>query len=189
MTVEKNANISDFYWCRDCKNLSPCWLNTAVQSKHNSQRYKGRWYHRCEKSWIFPCLDTVYWNEVVNRVYIFTALKRSLGQGNVFTPVCLSTGLGAWPACPLPCRPPPCMPPTTHAPCHTCPSVMHASHHTCPLPWTPQPRTPPAMHAPLLCTLTTTHATLPHMPLTPDTTRCGQWADGTHPIGMHSCSE
>ena len=76
----------------------------------------------------------------------------------------------------------------SHAHCpprHTCPPSMHA-------PWAYMP---PATHAPL-----DMHTPQPHMPpwvhMAPspacmpptDTTRCSQWAGGTHPTGMHSCS-
>ena len=66
-------------------------------------------------------------------------------------------------ACPLPHTPP-----AMHPPCHA-PPAMHDPCHACPLPCMPPPRSPPCYTPPR------------------DTTRCGQWAGGTHPTGMHSC--
>ena len=94
-------------------------------------------------------------------------------EGYVFTGVCLSTGGGGVHgmhapqacmfqrhACPPRHTPWTCMPPG-----HACPRACPLPGHACP------PR----------------HAHLDtHAPLV-DTTRCAQWAGGTHPTGMHSC--
>ena len=82
---------------------------------------------------------------VFNKAYpcFFTARKRSLRQGNVFTRVCHSVHMGmgrACHTCPLPCTPLPHMPPPDmHSPlplmppCHACPPLAtHAPCHTCP---------------------------------------------------------
>ena len=66
-------------------------------------------------------------------VMSFTGLKRSLGQGNVFTPVCLSTGgTGVMMSLPV-MDSTPCTAPTPWtAPPHTTPTS--GQHHSPPLP-------------------------------------------------------
>ena len=89
---------------------------------------------------------------------IVTARKRSLGQGNIFTPVCHSVHRGGGlPQCMLGYHPlGPCTPLD-----HTPPGTMHPLDHAPPGPCTPSD----AEHA----------------------ERYGQYAGGTHPTGMQSC--
>ena len=114
------------------------------------------WYK--ETIYIF-CSD-YSWS--VNYKHIFTARKRSLGQGYIFTPVFLFTAeqyLGRYP-------PPPDQvhPPGSGTPPNQVPSLG--------------PGTPPEPGA------------LPGTRCTPRAVhggRYGQQAGGTHPTGMHSC--
>ena len=61
---------------------------------------------------------------------------------------------------------------------HARPLGMHAPQHT----------NTPGMHASQLAHFPGHGCPLGmHVPPPADTTRCGQWAGGTHPTGMHSC--
>ena len=54
------------------------------------------------------------------------------------------------------------------APCHACPTTLHAPYHACPLCHAcPLPCMPPTTHAPCHTCPPTTHAPLPHMPPPP----------------------
>ena len=96
---------------------------------------------------------------------IITARKLSLGQGNVFTPVCDSFHGG-------------CL---THCMLIYTPLSRHSPRQTPPMadtPWedTPPPRqTPPRADGP-------SWADAPQ-----DTTEYGQQTGGTYPTGMHTC--
>ena len=93
---------------------------------------------------------------------IVTARKRSLEQGNIFTPVCHSVHRGGLPPCMLGYHPPgPCTP-LDHTPLGLCTPRDHAPSGPCP----PGPCSPSgAEHA----------------------ERYGQCVGGTHPTGMQSC--
>ena len=101
-------------------------------------------------------------------VWLVTTRKRSLGQGNIFTPVCHSVHRGSLPQCMLGYQPPGIMHPSPrdHAP----------PDHTPP----PQDHVPPRDHAPPR----TIH---PPPPGTEHAGRYGQRAGGTHHTEMQSC--
>ena len=93
---------------------------------------------------------------------IFTARKRSLGQGNIFTPVCHSVHRGGLPQCMMGYHPP-----RTRYP----PGPGTPPDQAPPRPGTPSDQVPPDQAPPC-----TAHAG-----------RYGQRAGGTHPTGMQSC--
>ena len=109
--------------------------------------------HYCSILLVQTLPSRQYWGSVVPR--IFTARKRSLGQGNIFTSVCHSVHRGGG-VC------------ATHAPSpQACTPKAHMP--------------PPGTHVP------PAHTPRRHVCPRADSTRCGQWAGGTHPTGMHSC--
>ena len=124
-------------------------------------------------------------NRPLSDTGVITARKRSLGQGNIFTPVCHSVHRGGvclsacwdtthWTMHPLPLDH---APPGTMHPSSTCTPPDHAPppNRPCTTP-TPRDHAPPPTprdHAP--------------PPATEHTWRHGQRAGGTHPTGMHSC--
>ena len=115
---------------------------------------------------------------------IFLPAATKLGQGNIFTSVCLSTGgEGCLPQCMLGYTPPDQAPPgpgttplrSRHPPWtrhHQAPPPPRTRHHHHP-PLQAPPPPPGSRHTP---------------PPRKQTSAYGQRAAGTHPTGMHSCS-
>ena len=71
-------------------------------------------------------------------------------------------------------------------PRHAHPPAKHVPHHAHPHHTSPYHEDLPAMHAPRHTLPPAMQPPATHAP-PPDTTRCSQWAGGTHPTGMHSC--
>ena len=110
--------------------------------------------------------------------HIFTARKRSLGQGNIFTPVCHSVHRG-WSAsvhAGIPHPPPPGPGPTPPSPRSRPPGTRHPPRNQA-APLGPGP--PPRDQA--------THRSRPCPPGAKHAGKYGQRAGGTHPTGMQSC--
>ena len=142
---------------------------------------------------------------------IFTARKRSLGQGNIFAPVCHSVHRGVhgppWQVHTPPGRYTPLAgtPPGRYTPlAGTTPRQVHPSGKYTPWqvhPWagtplgryTPWQVHPPGRHTPQAGTpsrytlLAGTPLRQVHPQGAVQAGRYGQQVDGTHPTGMHSC--
>ena len=103
--------------------------------------------------------------------HIITAHKRSLGQGNVFTPVCHSVHRGRGSAQPPGCRP---LYPWMQTPSHL---ESDAPRMQTPLPLDANPL-PPGIRCP-------PDADPPWM----QTSQYSQQAGSTHPTGVHTCSQ
>ena len=145
------------------------------------------WYLECDSgrngchlAYVSICSEFLYQQFNLNCTVTYYRPQTKFAKV-VFLQVCLSTGGGVahMPtryACPL----------GTHAPYgDTCPPPRHAQPlgmHALPPLGTHVPP-PLGMHTPGACT----HPLGMHPPPPADTMRCGQWAGGTHPTGMHSC--
>ena len=130
----------------------------------------------------------------------FITAGTKLGQGNIFTDVCLSTGGVCLSTCwdkhpPRADTPPPRPDPfRAHTPDQTPPEQTPPNQNP-PLPDTPRDQNPPPPDQTPLGADTPLDQTPPEQTHPPDQTppgkqtpAYGQRAAGTHPTGMHSCS-
>ena len=113
----------------------------------------------------------IYIHLICEMCFVITR-KRSLGQGNIFTPVCHSVHRGEYLG-----RNPPGQ---VHPPAGTTPRQVHPpGPGTPPRPGTPPGQVPPGPGY--------TPPDQVHPPGAVHAGRYGQQAGGTHPTGMHSC--
>ena len=158
-------------WMILCHSINAGWVVWTLRGSGDTQTLpaiiKFQWGH-----WnitLAPSRSPAHKSHLVK---LFTARKWSLGQGNIFAPVCHSVHRGGVPGqVPLWDQPPPRD--QVHHPSGT--------RYTPPVPGTPAPpdQVPPWNRYP---------PDQVHPPGAVHAGRYGQQAGGKHPTGIHSCS-